>query len=88
MRIEFDAKKNEANIKKHGFSLDVFELLDFDTVRVEAEVRQPYGEHRLRMYAYLNGRLCIAIFTMRGATYRIISFRKANAKERERYEKK
>jgi uncharacterized DUF497 family protein len=88
MKCAFNPAKNKANIEKHGFSLDAFELLDFGGVQIEKDDRQEYGEERLRAYAYLSTRLCVAIFTMRGDVYRVISLRKANTKERNRYEKK
>ena len=88
MRCIFDSEKNEANIAKHGFSLDAFERLDFETALFERDVRRDYGEERIRVFALLEGRLCAAVFTIRDHTYRVISFRKSNAKERERYEKR
>lgn len=88
MKIEYDEVKNQANIRKHGFSLNAFELLDFNTMQIEQDIRQNYGELRLRGYAYLQNRLCTSVFTMRGKIYRIISFRKASEKEIRDYDKK
>ncbi len=83
MKIEYDADKNIANISKHGLSLKVFELLDKSQALYIADNRYDYGETRVRMFAHLAGRLCVAVFTMRG----IISLRKANKRERDFYEK-
>ena len=87
MNIEFDLDKNQINIKKHGFSLDAFELLDFDLAIVEQDTRKDYGESRYNIFAPLNGRLCMGTFTLRNKKYRIISLRKANKKEVSKYEK-
>jgi uncharacterized DUF497 family protein len=87
MKIEFDEAKNAANIKKHGFSLDAFELLDFDTALFVADDRKEYSEERILVFGLLNGRLCTAVFTVRKGVYRVISLRKSNEKERKRYEK-
>ncbi len=87
MKIQFDDIKNAMNIEKHGFSLDAFELLDMSSAIFHEDKRKEYGEKRIRIYALLRGKLCTAVFTPRDNGYRIISFRKANAKERKKYEK-
>lgn len=40
MKIEFDERKNQLNIAKHGFSLNAFELLDFDLAIYEEDERK------------------------------------------------
>jgi hypothetical protein len=42
-------------------------------------------EERMRLYGRVAGRLFVIIYTRRGAVVRIISARKANARERGRY---
>ena len=86
MKITYDPAKNAANIIKHGFSLDAFELLETSDSIYITDKRHDYGEERLRMFAKLDGRLCVAVFTIRDETHRVISLRKANKKEREFYE--
>ena len=53
--------------------------------RVERDVRRDYGEERFRLYGRAAGRLFVIAYTRRGMVTRIISARKANARERERY---
>lgn len=87
MNIEFDEVKNAINIEKHGFSLSAFAMLDMSTAVFHPDNRKEYGEKRIRIYAFLNGRLCTAVFTPRKSAFRVISFRKANKRERTKYEK-
>ena len=86
MKCTFDEEKNKINIEKHGFSLDTFELLDLETALFEPDLRKEYGERRILVFAYLQKRLCTAVVTVRSGAYRVISFRKSNAKERKKYE--
>lgn len=88
MKIEFDEKKNQLNINKHGFSLNAFQLLDFDLAIYEEDLRKSYSETHYNIFAPIEGRLCVATFTIRNNKYRIISLRKANKREVRFYEKK
>ncbi|MBW7836185.1 MAG: BrnT family toxin [Sphingomonadales bacterium] len=82
MRVEWDAAKDKANIAKHGLSLgDAVELLAGKPV-ITVDERHDYGEARYIAVGPINGRLCVCVFTLRGKTYRIISLRKANERER------
>ena len=47
--------------------------------------RRDYGEDRSRMHGAIDGRTYV-VYTMRGSAFRIISARKANAKEVADYE--
>lgn len=84
MPWEWDAAKNAQNIRIRGLSFArVAELTDVDVLPDE---RRAYGEVRYVVRGFLAGRLHIAIITPRGTdTLRVISFRRANARERKRY---
>ena len=70
-----------------GNSFDEFENLDFDTATIEVDSRKDYGEHRHIIQAKLNGRLHVAVITIRDEDVtRVISLRKANKKEVKHYE--
>lgn len=86
MEIEFDSEKDEANQEKHGVSLAAAAGMDFDAALVVSDDRRGYGEVRFRAIGPILGRLHVLVFTMRGDTLRAISLRKANARERRRYE--
>ena len=47
--------------------------------------RKDYGEIRINTLGEIEGRIFFVAFTRRGEAIRIISFRKANAREIERY---
>lgn len=87
MDFEWDPRKNERNIAKHG--------IDFvDAARV---IKRPHfkersdrgGEKRWLAIGPLAGRIITVVYTMRGAEiYRIISARRARNYEREAYHQK
>jgi len=54
---------------------------------VVEDTRRNYGEIRLQVLALLQGRLYAAVMTPRDGDLRVISFRKANRREVERYGK-
>jgi len=87
MNIEFDESKNAKNIEKHSFPLSAFSLLSMEDAIFQPDNRKEYGEERIRVFAFLMGRLCVAVFTPRADSFRIISFRKCNKRERNWYEK-
>ena len=86
--IEYDLVKNAANIEKHGLPFQLAELL-FDGPFVEEEdARKDYGEPRFIAtgpIAVLENRIFVVIYTWRGSTRRIVSFRKANDREIRKY---
>ncbi len=81
MSITFDPVKDAVNVAKHGISLGSSGNLDlwFDT-------RRDYGEARQVALATLKGRLYCVVFVDRGEERHIISLRKANQREFDRYE--
>ena len=85
-KIEFDPDKDEANRLKHGVPLAAAERIDLDrAVRFE-DRRFDYGETRFIAYAPIEGRLHCVWYTLRGDVVRVIGLRKANQRERRRYE--
>lgn len=61
-------------------------MFDWDTALVVEDVRYEYGETRLRAFGFILGRLHVMVFTPRGRDVRIISLRKAKAREVRWYE--
>ena len=88
MRIEFDSEKDRINRQKHGLSLAAAAEMDFLAAQIIPDDRRDYGETRLWAVAPIGGRLHILAFTMRGDAVRAISLRKANDRERRRYEQR
>ena len=83
--IAFDAAKDQANIAKHGVSLSRAADFVMEMARVSQDDRADYGEERLIAVGPLDNRLYVMIFTLRDGTIRVISLRKANRREVERY---
>jgi len=86
MRITFDPTKNDKNLTEPGLSFERVADLDWDTAIAVEDTRKDHGEKRLRILAPLDGRLHIAVITMRDDATHVISFRKANRKAVKRYE--
>ncbi len=87
MRIDFDPKKEQMNIAKHGVSLLQASGLEWDTAIIWLDERRDYGEQRMLAMAYIGLRLYVVVYTNRLFVRRIISLRKANIREMKRYAK-
>ncbi|MFB2769500.1 BrnT family toxin [Pelatocladus sp. BLCC-F211] len=87
MNFEWDERKNELNIDKHGFDFaDAYRVFDLP-MAVDLDERNDYGEDRWIGIGLLDGRVVIVVYTEPDeATIRIISLRKALSHERKRYE--
>lgn len=81
MLISYDHAKNDRNIRERGLSFDRAAEMDFSTAYIFEDVRRQYGEVRYIALAHLEGRLHVLCFTETKDGIRVISFRKANAKE-------
>ena len=86
MEYEWNPAKAAANLAKHGVTFESAEAFEWNRALVEEDRRYTYGEKRFYALVEMNGRLYAMIFTRRGRSIRIISFRRANDRERRRYE--
>ena len=86
MEFAFDPAKDAINRSKHGVSLKEAAKLDWDRVLAKPDTRTDYGEPRQIGYGPIGRRLYCVVFVDRGETLRIISLRKANNREIDRYE--
>ena len=85
-RFEWHDRKARTNIRDHGVTFqDATEVFDDEASIDEIEDSIDYGEERWTMLGMANGRLIVVIYTMRGTRFRIISARKADPHEQERY---
>lgn len=81
--FEWDPKKAEENLRKHGVDFsDAARVFDADVVVTPSDRE---GEVRWKAIGVRAGSLMTVIFTKRGATVRIISARKAHRHERREY---
>ena len=85
VRIVYDPSKDAANFKKHGISLAEADNFEWDRAVVEPDLRFDYGEERYIAMGYVGLRLHVMVFTMRNDLLRIISLRKANKREGDKY---
>jgi uncharacterized protein len=82
MAFEWDERKREANLSKHGVDFRrVAELFDGDTVQI-VDDREDYGEVRINALGEVAGRVYVVTYVWRGVARRA---RKANARERTTY---
>ena len=87
MNFEWDERKNESNISKHGFDFADADRIFNLPMLVFFDDRQDYGEDRLVGIGLLDGRVVVVVYTEPDQeTIRIISLRKALSYERKRYE--
>ncbi len=87
MEMTFDPAKDAANYAKHGVSLALAAHFEWETAVIWPDNRRDYGETRMAGIGYIELRLHVVAFTDRGETRRIISLRKANKREINRYAK-
>jgi len=87
INIDYDDAKDSINLQKHGISLALAGLFEWDTAHVEEDTRRAYGEARFKATGYIGPRLHVLIFCPRDGLTRIISLRKANPREERRYAK-
>ena len=86
MQYEWDDTKAESNLQKHGVSFVSALAFEWEYAIVREDDRSNYGEPRWIAYAPIKGRLHIMIYTLRNNVIRLISLRKANAREVTLYE--
>lgn len=82
MQIEFDPDKDAANRDKHGISLA--RAVDLADVIVVSDDR--FEEPRFRLYGFIDGDAYCAAITLRRDAIRVISLRRAHAKEIRRHD--
>lgn len=88
--FEWDSKKAESNVRKHGVRFDEASTVFGDPF----SVLMPDPDHSLREERYLvlgmsnQQRLLVVAFAERAPRTRLISARRATRRERRRYEEK
>jgi len=85
VRYEWDKKKEDENIKKHGLDFETATLIWESITLTELDGRFDYGEERFVAVGEVDERAIAVVFTWRQANRRIISARKASRDERKRY---
>ncbi len=85
MKLEFDQAKRKKTLLERG--LDFARAAEvFVSVHLTGQdIRQSYAEDRWITVGYLDQRLVVIVWTLRGEARRIISMRKANEREKAYY---
>jgi hypothetical protein len=88
VKFEWDERKNEVNIRKHGFDFhDAWEVFQ-GPLLARLDEREDYGEDRWQGIGLLRGQVVVVVFAQRRSDIvRVISLRKAKKHEREGFER-
>lgn len=86
MKVTFDPVKDAANQVKHGVSLADAQRLNWDWLLCRPDTRRDYRELREVGFAPLADRVYCVVFVQRGDVYRIVSLRRASAREVNQYD--
>jgi len=81
MEIEFDPAKDAANIAEHGISLSRAADLELLAYVEDGRFEEPW----FRLYGMIDGMAYCVAGTDRGGKVRVISLRRAHAKEMKRH---
>jgi hypothetical protein len=83
--IEYDPAKREQTLRERGLDFeDAPKVFAGPYFQMEDD-RADYGETRWIRVGLLNRTMVVLVWTQRGEARRIISMRKCNAREQERY---
>jgi uncharacterized DUF497 family protein len=85
VRVEFDPAKRLRTLAARGLDMaDAEEVFDGPAMTFP-DIRFAYGEERFVTVGFLSGRMVVLAWTPRGDARRIISMRKANEREQEKF---
>jgi uncharacterized protein len=83
--VEWDGRKAEANLRKHGVAFDDAATVLFDDYALTIIDDRVEESRLVKVGADQTGRILVLVYTLRGTTFRLISARRATAKERRLY---
>jgi uncharacterized DUF497 family protein len=85
--FEWNEDKAANNKKAHNVSFDAVENFEFTTALVTEDTRKVYSETRYAALGFIANRLHVLVYCIRANNIRVISLRKANRRERQRYDR-
>jgi len=85
MALEWDNKKNQLNIVKHGINFVDADKIFENPIITKIDNRIDYNEKRWIGIGKFEKVIVVLVYTKRGKNIRIISIRKANKIERKIY---
>lgn len=77
----WDETKRQRTLQDRDIDFADVVRFDFLNAEIRPDLRRDYGEPRFRAIGLLDGRLHVLIFTPRAGARRVISLRRANARE-------
>jgi uncharacterized protein len=83
--VTWDPDKLAINFAKHGLRFDGADAVFDHPVMAWEDDREDYGEQRINLLGWLNGRIVHLTYTERGKAMHVISMREAVAHEVKRY---
>lgn len=88
MRIAFDPNKHNATLAERGIDFADAALVFAGRTYTGEDRRFDYPEIRFQTIGFLAGRMVMVVWTPHGADRHVISMRKCNAREKEKYQKR
>ncbi len=85
MQFDWDPKKAAVNLKKHEITFEFATGVFADIHRIDETDDGDYDEVRRAAIGLVHGQVLIVIYTERDDKTRLISARRTNAHEEERY---
>ena len=87
MGYQWDSAKAEANIRKHGIDFaDAAIALEDERALTVEDTSSRLEERFVSLCSDPSGQLLVVVFTWRGEDIRLISARRATAREKRQYE--
>jgi uncharacterized DUF497 family protein len=83
--IEFDEQKRIQTLLNRDLDFARAGEVFSRTIHTFEDQRESYGEKRFITLGFLDGRLIVVVWTIRGMKRRVISMRKANEREIKEY---
>jgi uncharacterized protein len=81
----WDERKRDANLRRHGLDFEGCEsVFDYPVITRE-DARKAYGEQRINLLGWLDGRVVQLTYTERGEDLHVISLREATKYEARTY---
>jgi uncharacterized DUF497 family protein len=83
--VTWDERKRQANVSRHGLDFEGCEAVFDHPVVTNEDSRLAYGEHRINLLGWLQGRVIHMTYTERGESLHVISLREATQHEARYY---
>lgn len=81
----WDERKRQANLRRHGLDFEGCEAVFEAPVLTVEDTREDYGEQRINLLGWLDGRVVHMTYAEHGEDLRVLSLRKATRHEARLY---